>query len=119
MGESASEVREKLGLTHDPQPYVPDADEPPDGFVYELTDRGLLIFFDDDQQVRTLSFIKPYAGQVDGIAVGDSSERLRELKGDPDRIWPGETTVAWLYDEDDFIRFDIDERSSKVVAIFL
>jgi hypothetical protein len=64
----------KLGLV----PY-----EGPTAYQYHFGQWGVWVFFDKDLHVNTIRFDPPFAGKIGGIALGDTVDRIRRVRGEP------------------------------------
>jgi hypothetical protein len=67
-------AKKKLGAKGEPKRYLRNK-----GFQFRLRERGIWLFLDDDLRIRTIRLEKPFAGKIDGIAIGD----LRDTVGTP------------------------------------
>lgn len=120
IGDSWAQVQAALNISALPDPYF-DLDEPSEqkGWEFHLPSSGIYIFLDDSLHIRTLRFDAPFLGSIDGVRIGDSSQSVRQIKGECDRHWPVHDGVKiWLYDKP-FIRFDFDADTDTVMTIFL
>jgi hypothetical protein len=81
-GDTVEAVRKQYGLGADPAKM---ARTTPGGTAsqYALVERGIWIFFDAGGRVASMRFNRPYAGKVGGVAVGDSKDTVRRLRGEP------------------------------------
>jgi hypothetical protein len=81
-GDTVEAVRKQYGLSADPAKM---ARTTPGGTAsqYALVERGIWIFFDAGGRVASMRFNRPFAGKVGGIAVGDSKDTVRRLRGEP------------------------------------
>lgn len=51
---------------------------------YRFEEYGIWVFFDMQGQLKSLRFEKPFRGSVGGIHIGDSMEKLVDIKGEPE-----------------------------------
>ena len=130
-GDTVELVKNFYGLTFDPlklEHVTPNKTV----FQYHFERYGVFLFFDDHQTVTGMRFDKPFQGKINGVAIGDTSDRLRSIKGEPDRefrgapimpltVGPFRYATAWVYNPgtSDFVRYDIDPADNRVSSIFI
>lgn len=88
--------------------------------VLFLRTKGVRVFFNKAGIVETIRFDLPFAGSIDGIKLGDSEKKVREMKGKPiKKPWQFGAAQAFLYALDDtaYIRFDINENEGVQTII--
>ena len=116
IGDSVEEVKKRLYLERDPDPYTEDPSTP---FRYKLPENGLSIFFGPDRKVQTLHYEAPFAGRVDGVGIGDPPAAVLKNKGKPTRRWPiADGIDRWLYEKNGFLRVDFSPKTGLVEHIF-
>jgi hypothetical protein len=81
-GDSVDKVRQFYRVPVDPQEMAPQI---PYRYQYHLEQYGIWVFFDELKQVSSLRFDAPFRGRIGGIAIGDTADRLRSLRGEPIR----------------------------------
>ena len=81
-GDTVDAVRKQYGLSADPTKLPRTA---PGGAAaqYSLVERGIVIVFDAGDRVASLRFSRPYAAKIGGVAIGDSKDTVRRLRGEP------------------------------------
>lgn len=82
IGDSVAKVKEYFQTAEEPK-QAERAGAPE--YTYHFPAYGIYIFFDAAKRVKTLRFESPFSGTIDGIAVGDSKEKVLNLKGEPSR----------------------------------
>lgn len=126
LKDDVQTVKNALKTDLDPEPMENTS---PPGFtnlnagktVLFLRTKGIRVFFNKAGVVETIRFEPPFAGSVDGIKLGDSEKKVRDLKGKPIKNpWQFGAAQAFLYALDDtaYIRFDINENEG-VQTIFI
>ena len=117
IGDSISKVKEYFDISYD---IIKEGDDATHGmWYYHFEEKGIWYFFDTAYNVRTIRYEAPFKGEVDGIMIGDSSQKVRNLKGEPNRTFWFGFNSAWIYspDSDAFVRYDISPETGKVVEI--
>ena len=127
-GDPVEAVKAAYGI-----PYAPQKLERPTpagtAYQYHFERYGTWVFFDDRLLVSSLRLDAPFRGAVQGVAIGDSADRLRAGKGPPVKQFQGfgivsgggspVFTTAWVYapENPSFIRYDIlDGKVHSIVA---
>ena len=127
-GDPVEAVKAAYGV-----PYAPQKLERPTpagtAYQYHFERYGTWVFFDDRLLVSSLRLDAPFRGAVQGVAIGDSADRLRAAKGPPVKQFQGfgivggsgspVFTTAWVYapENPSFIRYDIlDGKVRSIVA---
>ena len=97
-GDSIDAVRKQYGLSADPAPLARNT---PGGsaYQYNLVERGMFIFFDAGGRVASMRFNRPFRGKIGGVAVGDSKDAVRKLRGEPNSTMP--QAMPDMYDLED------------------
>ena len=114
-GDHISKVKEFYGIDFDPQPHGSVRDP----WMYDLSQYGTLIFFDKAFNVYVIRFDAAFKGKIEGIGIGDTEETMLKLKGEPARRWEfGIDEEACAYDENGFVRYDVDYKTKTIVRIF-
>jgi hypothetical protein len=117
LAEPWEQISVALGISEQPAPYAVDGR--PKGSHVRLEERGIWIFLNDENRVRSIRFDRPFRGRIDGVAVGDTAKEVLRIKGRPDRKWPVADGVRrWLYDRHGFMRIDFDD-DDAVETIFV
>ena len=86
-----------------------------------LRTKGIRVFFSKAGVVEMIKFEPPFAGSINGVKLGDTEKKVRDLKGKPIKTpWSFGAAQAFLYVLDDtaYIRFDINE-TDGVQTIFI
>ena len=126
LGDDIQTVKNALKTNVDPEPMEstsPSTFANPNAgkTVLFLRTKGIRVFFNKAGLVETIRFEAPFAGSVDGVKLGDTERKVRELKGKPIKNpWQFGASQAFQYALDDtaYIRFDINE-SEGVQTIFI
>ena len=86
---------------------------------YYFQEYGVWYFFDKAYNVHTIRFNDPFKGEIDGIAIGNSAQEVRELKGEPNKIFNDGDCDAWIYfsHSNEFVRYNISHKTGKVEII--
>jgi hypothetical protein len=86
-GDTVDAVRKQYGLSADP---AKAARTTPGGTAsqYGLVERGIWIYFDGGGRVIGMRFVRPYAGKVGGVSIGDGKDTVRGLRGEPQSTAP-------------------------------
>jgi hypothetical protein len=97
-GDTIDAVRKQYGLSADPAPL---ARKTPGGtaYQYSLVERGIFVFFDAGGRVASMRFNRPFAGRIAGVAIGDSKDKVRALRGEPQSTMP--QAMPDMYDLED------------------
>jgi hypothetical protein len=126
LGDDIQTVKNALKTNLDPEPMENTS---PTGFgnpnagktVLFLRTKGIRVFFNKAGLAQTIRFEPPFASPINGVKLGDTEKKVRDLKGKPIKNpWRFGETQAFLYALDDtaYIRFDISENDG-VETIFL
>jgi hypothetical protein len=91
QGDSADKVKQFYGIDVDP---AKTAQPTPYRYVYHLEQYGIWVFFDEGMRVSSLRFDAPFRGRIGGVAIGDTADRLRSLRGEPNRQLSGLPDLA-------------------------
>lgn len=86
-----------------------------------LRTKGIRVNFNKAGIVEMVKFEPPFAGSINGIKLGDTEKKVRDLKGKPIKApWQFGAAQALLYALDDtaYIRIDISENEG-VQSIFI
>lgn len=126
MGDDVQTVKNGLKTNLDPEPME---NASPSAFTNMnagkstlfLRTKGIRVNFNKAGHVEMIKFEPPFAGSINGIKIGDTERRVRELKGKPIKTpWQFGAAQAFLYALDDtaYIRIDINENEG-VQSIFI
>lgn len=98
-------------------------------YQYHFERYGIWVFFDDHLLVSSVRLDEPFRGAVQGVAIGDSSDRLRVAKGSPPSQSqafgvvsggaPPVFSTAWVYapGSPSFVRYDVlDDKVRSIVS---
>jgi hypothetical protein len=86
QGDSVNKVKQFYRAPADPLKMAPPT---PYRYQYHLEQYGIWVFFDELMRVSSLRFDAPFRGRIGGIAIGDTADRLRSLRGEPIRQLSG------------------------------
>jgi hypothetical protein len=86
QGDSVNKIKQFYRVPVDPQKM---AQPTPYRYQYHLDQYGIWMFFDELMRVSSLRFDAPFRGRIGGIAIGDTADRLRSLRGEPIRQFTG------------------------------
>jgi hypothetical protein len=86
-GDTVDTVRKQYGLSADPVK-LPRAAPGGAALQYSLLERGIVVLFDAGGRVSSMRFSRPYAAKVGGVAIGDSKDSVRKLRGEPQTTTP-------------------------------
>ena len=118
LGDDIQTVKNGLKTNLDPEPMENTASSPvftnlnAGKTTLFLRTKGIRVNFNKAGIVEMIKFEPPFAGSINGIKIGDSEKKVRELKGKPIKTpWQFGATQAFLYALDDtaYIRFDIND----------
>jgi hypothetical protein len=87
-GDPVTKVKEFYGIAFAPK----KLDKPwPSGtaFLYHFREYGVWVFFDSNLRIQSLRFDAPFGGKIGGIAIGDTKDQVRRVKGEPMRRFDG------------------------------
>lgn len=126
LGDDVQTVKNALKTNFDPEPIESTA---PPNFpnmnagktTLFLRTKGIRVNFNKAGMVELIKFEPPFTGAINGIKLGDSEKKVRDLKGKPVKTpWQFGAAQAFLYVLDDaaYVRFDITE-SEGVQSIFI
>ena len=126
LGDDIQAVKNGLKTNLDPEPMENIS---PSAFVNVnagkttlfLRTKGIRVNFNKTGNVEMIKFEPPFAGSINGIKIGDTQIKVRDIKGKPVKTpWQFGAAQAFLYALDDtaYIRIDINE-SEGVQAIFI
>lgn len=118
LGDSVAAVQAALGTNATPHKVESATREK--STALRLPERGLMVFFDGDNTVRTLRLEAPYSGEVRGIKLGSSRQAVLDTLGEPTRVFeslPMEHSLLYRTNAGT-MRFDLD-RAGKVKLIFV
>jgi hypothetical protein len=126
IGDDVQTVKSALKTNIDPEPMENSS---PSGFpnmtagktTLFLRTKGIRVNFNKAGVVEMIKFEPPFAGSINGIKLGDTEKKVRDLKGKPIKApWQFGASQAFLFVLDDtaYIRIDINENEG-VQAIFI
>jgi hypothetical protein len=81
-------VKVFYGIHVDPKRLTTPAPNGP-RYEYRFSQFGVGVFFDAALHVDGIRLDPPFAGNVGGIAIGDSEDRVRRIKGEPGQRFQG------------------------------
>ena len=88
-----------------------------------LKTRGVWFFFAKDGRIDTIRLDAPFQGAVNGVRIGDTTARLRDVLGEPVKtlkppITPEHEAYVYYIDDQTTARFDVDD-DNKIETVFL
>jgi hypothetical protein len=118
IGDTVATVKQALKTDVEPQPY--NAGEHKKGMLLRQLTKGMRFFFDEAGKVDTIRLEEPFAAAMGGIQLGDTLQKLTEVRGKPVRHWEYGEDEAYLYplDDDTYVRYDVN-KSGEIVTMFL
>jgi hypothetical protein len=105
-GDTVDAVRKQFGLSADPVK-LPRATPGGAASQYTLVERGIVVQFDGGGRVSSMRFHRPYVGKLGGVAIGDSKDTVRRLRGEPQS-----TTAQGMPD-----MLDLEDRRKRKQAL--
>lgn len=126
LGDDVQVVKNALKTDLDPEPMentspAPFANLSAGKTTLFLRTKGIRVNFNKAGIVEMIKFEPPFSGSINGIKLGDTEKKVRDLKGKPIKTpWQFGMLQAFMYVLDDtaYIRFDINENEG-VQAIFI
>lgn len=126
LGDDVQTVKNGLKTNLDPEPMETSSPSPFTNMsagktTLFLRTKGIRVNFNKAGVVEMIKFEPPFAGSINGIRLGDTERKVRELKGKPIKApWQFGAAQAFLYALDDtaYIRIDINENEG-VQSIFI
>ena len=126
LGDDVQTVKNGLKTNLDPEPmenFSPSAFANMNAgkTTLFLRTKGIRVNFNKAGVVEMIKFEPPFAGSINGIKLGDTEKKVRDLKGKPIKApWQFGAAQAFLYVLDDtaYIRIDISENEG-VQSIFI
>ena len=126
LGDDVQTVKNALKTNLDPEPMENTS---PSAFTnlnagkttLFLRTKGIRVNFNKAGVVEMIKFEPPFTGSINGIKLGDTEKKVRDVKGKPIKTpWQFGAAQAFLYALDDtaYIRVDINE-SEGVQSIFI
>jgi hypothetical protein len=86
QGDPDNKVKQFYGVPVDPSKMPQPG---PYRYQYHLEQYGIWVFFDEMMRVSSLRFDAPFRGRIGGMAIGDTADDLRSLRGEPNRQLSG------------------------------
>lgn len=126
LGDDIQTVKNALKTNLDPEPMENTSPSPFTNMnagksTLFLRTKGIRVNFNKANNVEMIKFEPPFAGSINGIKIGDTEKKVRDVKGKPVKTpWQFGAAQAFLYALDDtaYIRFDINENEG-VQAVFI
>ncbi len=120
MGKTAGEAKALIVTTAVAEAYEPNGSSKGKTQLYVRT-KGVRIFYGADGKAETIRLEPPFAGDIGGVHIGDSLQKLKSTLGQPIRPPSafGED-MSYFYNPDDnySARFDVNS-AGNVGVIFL
>ncbi|BFM18382.1 hypothetical protein R50073_45650 [Maricurvus nonylphenolicus] len=140
IGAGLLEVKSKLRIYREPELVKPRPLGP--SKAYYFSDKGVYMFFDDADKLKSVRFFDGYIGKLGHIKIGNTKERVIQIHGNPDKtmlgsiarshqkmidkmkegeimkLSPDRTNALIYYTDSGFYRFDINPRTNKVESMF-
>jgi hypothetical protein len=126
LGDDVQTVKNALKTDLDPEPMASTSPSPFTNLnagksSLFLRTKGIRVNFNKAGIVEMIKFEPPFTGSINGIKLGDTEKKVRDLKGKPIKNpWQFGAAQAFLYALDDtaYIRIDINENEG-VQGIFI
>jgi hypothetical protein len=83
VGDTLGKVQEAYQTTREPEPERSAGVK--NATSLRLKSKGVWFFFDQDK-IYTIRLEAPFAGSVNGLKIGDSEEKMREVLGKPVKV---------------------------------
>ena len=120
-GDTVEKVKQAYSIDKDPEPYTSETEE--NTTQLRLKTKGVWFFFDMDGKVYTIRFEAPFAGAINGVRIGDTTERMIDVLGPPVRTVKPLTEAgphSYIYNLDDDTTADFTTGAmGKVETVFL
>jgi hypothetical protein len=123
VNDSAVKVKELLqtSLTPEPASYV----NSPTKTELHIKTKGIWVFFDKDDRAISIRLDPPFSGNVGGVKIGDTRDKLINALGKPAKIVKSETKPTnksepyeYYFDDITTMKFLFD-RDDEIETIFL
>jgi hypothetical protein len=122
LGDDVEAVQKSLNTTMEPEEM--ESATPPNSFLPKKTQlrlktRGVWVFFTKGK-VTSIRLDVPFAGNIGGIKLGDSSSKIQRVLGAPIKqiAWANLTNYMYYLDDVTTVRFAVN-RDDQLETIFL
>jgi len=93
-GDTLKDVRNAYHTSAEPEPAGPNL---PDKTFLRLQDMGIWFFFDQTGKIYIIRLESPFNGTIEGVRIGDSSNKVLRTLGEPDPTKPGRSNGHFFY----------------------
>ena len=89
----------------------------------QLKSRGVWFFFNKDRKIDTVRLDAPFPGAVNGVRIGDTTAKMREVLGEPAKTLnlpniQRQDSYLYYLDDETTARFDVGD-DNKIRTVFL
>ena len=115
-GDTVEKIQDAYKTTMVPEPFK----TPDDGSRgLRLKTKGVWFFFDKSGKIDNIRLDAPFKGSVNGVKIGDSTARMREVLGEPAKtVKPPFGGFVYYIDDRTTARINVDS-DDNIETIFL
>lgn len=95
FSDTLDKIKTAYNTTEAPEPDINPATHKQDGTTLYLKDAGVVFTFTDAGKIKVIGLLKPYAGTVAGLKIGDTRDAVEKILGKPTDADSGGTTVDY------------------------
>jgi hypothetical protein len=95
LGDPIEQVKQTCETRAEPQPF--NSPSTKNGWTIRLTTKGIWLFSDQARRIINIRLDPPFSGEVGGIRLKDSLDKLKQAHGEPMRQWSFGANEAYLY----------------------
>jgi hypothetical protein len=106
-GDSIDKVKQFYGVAAEPE-ITQNVQGGGHFYKYDLKQYGISMTLDDHMRVAGLRFAAPFRGRIGGIAIGDTADRVRSLRGEPTQQNRGAADLTPIKNRDQQIQVLLD-----------
>jgi hypothetical protein len=121
-GDTVEKVREAYQTKLDPESYD-DSTNVAGRTQLRLKTKGVWFFFGKDGKIYTVRLDAPFAGSVNGVKIGDTPERMRQVLGKPIKTMKPFSDAtepdAFIYYLDDEMTANFHVEDGHIETVFL